>query len=70
MSNRSVVRRLESLEECLIPVAEPFVINAVYVNPDGTEAPGGFQVEIPASADSSDRRPRPRGRASSRNRYR
>ncbi len=45
---KSLSRRLERLEERMIPIGEPMTIDVVFIKPDGTEAPGGFSIEIPS----------------------
>jgi hypothetical protein len=45
--SRNLMQRLERLEE-QIPVGEPMILNIVPINPDGTCAPGGFQLKVPA----------------------
>jgi hypothetical protein len=47
MISRNLMQRLERLEE-QIPVGEPMILNIVPINPDGTRAPGGFQLKVPA----------------------
>jgi hypothetical protein len=71
MINRTLSRRLERLEEQMIPTGEPKVIHVVFINPDGTQAPGTFTVEIPAySASQHQRRGAPPPRMSSQSRGR
>jgi hypothetical protein len=45
MTNRNLSRRLEKLEARMLPPATRHVIRVVYVNTDGTVAPGGFTVD-------------------------
>ncbi len=45
---RNLVRRLERLEERVIPTGESTTMNIRFINPDGTDAPGGFSIEIPS----------------------
>jgi len=45
-------------EEQIIPTREPIVTDVVFVNPDRTQAPGGFTVTIPGCAPWQDRRRR------------
>jgi hypothetical protein len=49
MTNRNLSRRLEKLEARMLPPATRHVIRVVYVNTDGTVAPGGFTVDPWAS---------------------
>jgi hypothetical protein len=48
MISRNLAGRLKRLEDRMIPTGEPTIINVVYVNPDGTRAPGGYSVVGPA----------------------
>jgi hypothetical protein len=41
-----------------MPTGEPTIINVSYVNPDGTPAPGGYQVGIRAYRSLQDGRRR------------
>jgi hypothetical protein len=56
--NRTIARRLEWLEERIRPAGEPKIIEVVFINPDGTEAEGGFKVEIPMYPSAQKRRRR------------
>jgi hypothetical protein len=47
MISRALTRRLEWLEEKVIPMGPPKVIDIVFINPDRTQAPGGFTFTIP-----------------------
>jgi hypothetical protein len=51
-------RRLERLEEEMIPAGPSTILNVVFIKPDGTQAPGGFQMVIPSygAAESGNRR--------------
>jgi hypothetical protein len=55
MIARTLTRRLERLEEQKIPMGETHIINVVYINSDGTEAPGGYQVTLPPCGCARDR---------------
>jgi hypothetical protein len=47
MVNRNVVRRLETLEERILPTAEEaMVIEVVYIDAETKQPVGGFQVEL------------------------
>jgi hypothetical protein len=46
MISRNLMQRLQRLEEQM-PVGEPMILNIVPINPDGTRAAGGFQLEVP-----------------------
>jgi hypothetical protein len=49
MTSRSLARRLDRLEERMVPIDEPSsILKIVYVNSAGTEVPGGYQIEIPS----------------------
>ncbi len=48
MINKTLARRLEQLEERMLPTGEPMIINIVYVNPDGSVDGEPLRVEIPA----------------------
>ena len=49
MINKNLARRLERLEESLLPVLEePVVIKVMYVSPDGQEVDSGIEYKIPA----------------------
>jgi hypothetical protein len=37
LGRSSLLRRLEELEACLAPAAEPMIVEVMYVSPDGTE---------------------------------
>jgi hypothetical protein len=52
--SRSIFRRL-GLEEQMIPSGEPLMMEVVFIEPDGTQAPGRFSFEIPAFRPSHDR---------------
>jgi len=45
MISSNVSRRLEPLEERVAPPATRHVLRIVFVNTDGTVAPGGFTVD-------------------------
>ena len=51
MSRRNLTRRLEELEARIAPPAEPFMVQIVYVTPDGSEEPDGPPFEIGMAAD-------------------
>lgn len=53
--SRSISRRLGRLEEQMIPSGEPLIMEVVFIEPDGTQAPGRFSFEIPAFRPSHDR---------------
>jgi len=48
MTSRSLVRRLERLEERVIPEDERKVWEIVIVDSDGTRTPTGERIEMPA----------------------
>jgi hypothetical protein len=50
MISRKLTRRLEELEACIAPAAEPRIIDVYYVSPDGTKRLA-FTVELPTSTD-------------------
>ena len=54
MIGRNLMQRLQRLEE-QIPVGEPMILNIVPINPDGTRAPGGFQLKVPTYGRVQDR---------------
>jgi hypothetical protein len=45
MINRNVSRRLEQLEGRVLPPENRVVLRIVFVNTDGTVAPGGFTLD-------------------------
>jgi hypothetical protein len=47
MITRTLSRRLERLEEQMMPNAEPIIIDVVFVNAATMERTRGFQVKIP-----------------------
>jgi hypothetical protein len=47
MITRTLSRRLERLEEQMMPNAEPIIIDVVFVNAATMERKPGFQVKIP-----------------------
>lgn len=47
MTGRSLSRRLERLEEELIPEDDPKVWEIIVVESDGTRTPTGIRVEMP-----------------------
>ncbi len=49
MITKALTRRLALLEQQTVPAGEPHTINIKYVNPDGTEAPGGYTITVPAA---------------------
>jgi hypothetical protein len=56
MISRNLSRRLEKLEECVLPPENRVVLRIVFVNTDGSVAPGGFTVDPwGALADGTDR---------------
>ena len=47
MINKSLTRRLEQLEECLLPVnAEPLILKIIAVSPDGKQTDSGIEFRI------------------------
>jgi hypothetical protein len=63
MISRELTRRLEELEACIAPAAEPRIIDVYYVSPDGTRELG-FRAELPVSNGFTwRRRRRPHRRA-------
>jgi hypothetical protein len=63
-------RRLERLEEEMIPTGPPHIFDVRFINPDGTEAPGGFQIEVPSYGPEPAHRMRRGLRGWFRSRYR
>ena len=57
MINKTLARRLEQLEERMLPTGEPMIINVVYVNPDGSVDGEPLRVEIPACGPAHQPRP-------------
>jgi len=58
MTSRNLARRLERLEESLLPVLEePIVLKIISVSPDGTRTDSGIELKVPAV-----RKPFKRGR--------
>ena len=49
MTARSLARRLDRLEQQLIPEEEPKVWEIVIVDSDGTRTPTGKRIEMPPS---------------------
>jgi hypothetical protein len=47
MISRNLSRRLERLEERVIPTGVPSVLEVIFVSPDGTKTPGPI-FELPA----------------------
>jgi hypothetical protein len=47
MIRRNLAHRLSRSEEQIMPAGEPKVIEIVFINPDGTQAPGRFTFKIP-----------------------
>jgi hypothetical protein len=56
MIKGNLLRRLGALEEQMVPAGPPKIINVVYVNSDGTLAPGGYTIEIPSYGPAQDYR--------------
>ena len=49
MIGKNLSRRLERLEDSVLPVAEePLVIKIIAVSPDGTQVDRGIEFKIPA----------------------
>ena len=47
--SRNLSRRLERLEDSLLPISEePIVIKIIYVTPDGQQEDSGIEFKIPA----------------------
>jgi hypothetical protein len=64
---RTLSRRLERLEERMIPIGEATIIHIVPISPDGTQASVGFSIEVPCYGSAQDRRLGPlRGKSSFR----
>jgi hypothetical protein len=55
MVSRNFSRRLEQLEECVLPPESRVVLRIVFVNTDGTVAPCGFTIDPWSRAE--ERRP-------------
>ena len=56
MIRKNLARRLERLEESLLPVLEePVVIKVIYVSLDGQEVDSGIEYRIPAVRSRSRR---------------
>ena len=49
MISRTLSRRLERLEELVLPSAIQHVITVTYVNADGTPSSEGYRIEGPLS---------------------
>jgi hypothetical protein len=47
MTGRSLSRRLELLEERIIPADEPTSFQIILVDSDGTRTPTGVRIEMP-----------------------
>jgi hypothetical protein len=47
MISRSLCRRLERLEERVVPTGIPCILEVIFVSPDGTQRPGP-SFELPA----------------------
>jgi len=48
MTSRNLARRLERLEESLLPVLEePIIIKIISVSPDGTRTDSGIEFKVP-----------------------
>jgi hypothetical protein len=54
MIREKLYRRLERLEEEMMPPGPPTILHIVPINPDGTQAPGGFTFEIPSYRPAQD----------------
>lgn len=48
ITSRNLTRRLERLEQRILPTCPEYVIHVIYVNRDGTQAPGGFTIYRPS----------------------
>lgn len=49
MTSKGLARRLERLEESLLPLKEePIVLRIILVSPDGTRADSGIKFTVPA----------------------
>jgi len=49
MISKNLARRLERLEDSLLPVLEePLVIRIIYVSPDGQREDTGIEFKVPA----------------------
>jgi hypothetical protein len=50
MSTKNLARRLEWLEQSLLPVnEEPTVLRVIFVSPDGHRVGGGIEFKVPAT---------------------
>lgn len=59
MISKNLARRLERLEESLVPAnEEPTVIKIIYVTPDGQRVDGGIEYTIPVAPKPFKRRRR------------
>ena len=55
MTSRSLVRRLERLEEQVIPEDERKVWEMIIVDSDGTRTPTGIRIEMPPPGSTKGR---------------
>ena len=56
MIKQNVIQRLKRLEDRILPSGLLHIIKVIYVNSDGTQAPGGYTVTGPSCGGADDRR--------------